>query len=116
MENQEKKRILYVVEAFGGGVFSYLVGLTKKLAEKYEIYILFGMRDQTPADYESYFDRRVHFIQVKNFTRKIDPESLQRKSIPISFISTPPKQEQSAGLHFRGEKFRYFIRRTGTAS
>ena len=45
MENQEKKRILYVVEAFGGGVFSYLVGLTKKLAEKYEIYILFGMTD-----------------------------------------------------------------------
>lgn len=75
MENQEKKRILHVVEAFGGGVFSYLVGLTKKLAEKYEIYILFGMRDQTPADYESYFDRRVHLIQVKNFTRKIDPKS-----------------------------------------
>ena len=78
MENQEKKRILYVVEAFGGGVFSYLVGLTKKLAEKYEIYILFGMRDQTPADYESYFDRRVHLIQVKNVTRTIDPKSDMR--------------------------------------
>ena len=74
MESKKKKRILHVVEAFGGGVFSYLVGLTKSLAKKYDIYILYAIREQTPVDYESYFDKRVHLIQVKNFTRKIDPK------------------------------------------
>lgn len=75
MESKKKKRILHVVEEFGGGVFSYLVGLTKSLAKKYDIYILYAIREQTPVDYESYFDKRVHLIQVKNFTRKIDPKS-----------------------------------------
>lgn len=72
---EEKRKILHVVEAFGGGVFSYLVGLCNTLIEKYEIYIAYSVREQTPDDYETYFDDRVHLIRVENFGRKIDSVS-----------------------------------------
>lgn len=72
---EKKKKILHVVEAFGGGVFSYLVGLSKVLIEKYDIYIAYSVREQTPDDYERCFDDRVHLIRVKNFRRKIDSVS-----------------------------------------
>lgn len=31
----EKKKILYIVEAMGGGVFTYIVGLANELVNKY---------------------------------------------------------------------------------
>lgn len=71
----QKKKILYVVEAFGGGVFTYIVDLTNRLTEKFDMYIAYSVRKQTPADFEKYFDKRIHLIEVKNFGRAIDPAS-----------------------------------------
>lgn len=68
-----KKKLLYVVEAMGGGVFTYIVDLANELADTYVMYIAYAVRPQTPADYKEYFDERVHLIEVKNFTRDIDP-------------------------------------------
>lgn len=33
----EKKKILYIVEAMGGGVFTYIVDLANELVNKYAI-------------------------------------------------------------------------------
>lgn len=33
----EKKKILYIVEAMGGGVFTYIVDLANELVNKYDI-------------------------------------------------------------------------------
>ena len=63
----EKPRILYVVEAMGGGVFSYLVELCNELIETYDIYIAHGIRKETPLDYKDYFDQRIHLIKVNHF-------------------------------------------------
>ena len=68
-----KKKVLYIVEAMGGGVFTYIVDLANELADTYEMYIAYAVRKQTPADYRDYFDRRIHLIQVKNFERSINP-------------------------------------------
>lgn len=70
---QHKKKILYIVEAMGGGVFTYIVDLTNELVEEYDMYIAYAVRPQTPSDYYKYFDRRVHLIEVKNFERAINP-------------------------------------------
>ena len=35
----EKKKILYIVEAMGGGIFSYIVDLSNELINYYDIYI-----------------------------------------------------------------------------
>ena len=67
----EKKKILYVVEAMGGGVFTYIVELANALSDKYEVYIAYATRKQTPQNYKEYFKDSVHLIEVKNFTRSV---------------------------------------------
>lgn len=67
-----KKKILFVVEAMGGGVFTYIVNLANELVKSYDMYIAYAIRPQTPKDYREYFDERIHLIEVKNFTRSIN--------------------------------------------
>ena len=69
----KKKRILFVVEAMGGGVFTYIVDLANELVKEYDMFIAYAVRPQTPSDYKNYFDKRIHLIEVKNFTRSINP-------------------------------------------
>lgn len=69
----EKKKILYIVEAMGGGVFTYIVDLANELINSYEMYIAYAVRKQTPKNYKEYFDKRIHLIEVKSFGRKINP-------------------------------------------
>lgn len=66
-----KKKILFIVEAMGGGVFTYIVDLANELSDHYEMYVAYGLRSQTPGDYENYFNKNVHLIEVENFTREI---------------------------------------------
>ena len=58
----EKKKILYIVEAMGGGVFTYIVDLANELVNKYDMYIAYAVRKQTPKNYKDY----AHFIIVGN--------------------------------------------------
>ncbi len=44
---KQKKKILYFVEAMGGGVFTYIVDLANELVEKYDIYLAYAVRKQT---------------------------------------------------------------------
>lgn len=66
-----KKKILYFVEAMGGGVFTYVTNLANSLADDFDIYIAYGVRSQTPNNIEKFFDKNVHLIKVKNFKRQI---------------------------------------------
>lgn len=72
--NGRKKRILFVVEAMGGGIFTYIVDLANELCKQYDMYIAYGIRRQTPKDYLDYFDPSIHMIYVKSFTREISPK------------------------------------------
>ena len=65
------KKILYVVEAFGGGVFTYMVDLANALCEEFDITIAYALREQTPENYLEYFDERIHMVRVQHFTRSI---------------------------------------------
>lgn len=69
----EKKKVLYIVEAMGGGVFTYIVDLANELVDTYDMYIAYAVRKQIPENYKEYFDKRVHLIEVKNFGRAINP-------------------------------------------
>lgn len=70
---KEKKKVLFFVEAMGGGVFTFIVDLANELVETYDVYIAYAVREQTPENYVSYFDKNVHLIKVKNFGRSINP-------------------------------------------
>lgn len=68
-----KKKKLFIVEAMGGGVFTYIVDLANELAKSNDMYIAYGIRPQTPSNYKDYFNKDIHLIKVENFTREINP-------------------------------------------
>lgn len=69
---KERKKILFIVEAMGGGVFTYIVDLTNELVKSNDVYVAYATRRQTPQNYREYFDSRIKLIEVKNFGRSID--------------------------------------------
>jgi glycosyltransferase involved in cell wall biosynthesis len=68
-----KKKILYIVECLGGGVFTYIVDLANHLCNEFDISIAYATRSQTPENYKDYFDKKIRLVEVKNFTRSINP-------------------------------------------
>ena len=56
----EKKRILFVIEAMGGGVFTYIVDLANELSMNYKVYVAYAVRPQTSANYKDYFESHIH--------------------------------------------------------
>lgn len=69
----EKKKVLHIVEAMGGGVFTYLVELANGMSDEFDITIAFGMRKETPQNYSDYFAANIKIIRVNNFSRNINP-------------------------------------------
>lgn len=67
----QKKKILFVVEAFGGGVFTYIADLVNALSDQYDFIIAYARRPQTPENFKSYFDANVKLFEVKHFVRDI---------------------------------------------
>lgn len=67
-----KKKIVHIVEAFGGGIFSILTDLVSRTSEDYDITILYGKRPETPNNIKQYFNDNVSLIEIKNFTKKIN--------------------------------------------
>lgn len=69
----EKKKVLHIAEAMGGGVFTFIVELANGMCDKFDVTIAMGIRKETPEDYASYFDPRIKLIQVENFGRSVNP-------------------------------------------
>ena len=69
---KKKKKILYIVESMGGGVLTYIVDLTNNLCEEFDIYIAYGVREQTPKNLKDYFNKKIKLIEVTNFTRNLN--------------------------------------------
>lgn len=67
-----KKKILHIVEAFGGGVFTYLVALANGTCEEFDVTIAYTVRPQTPENFERFLDKRVHLIEMKHQQRSIN--------------------------------------------
>lgn len=88
-----EKKILFVVEAMGGGVFTYIVDLANELVKKYDMYIAYAVRPQTPADYKDYFNPAIHLIEVKNFTRAISPIKDMKAVFEIKKIAAQIKPD-----------------------
>ncbi len=68
-----KKKVLHIVEAFGGGVFTYLTALANGTCEEFDVTIACTIRPQTPENFERFLDPRVHVIHLKHQQRSINP-------------------------------------------
>ena len=82
-----KKKVLYFVEAMGGGVFTYTVELANALSEHFDMTVAYALRPQTPENYREYFDPRVHLIEVKNYVRPVRPVWDLRAMLEMKRIS-----------------------------
>lgn len=89
----KRKKLLFIVEAMGGGVFTYIVDLSNELVNTYDMYIAYAIRKQTPTDYKEYFDNRIHLIEVKNFQRSINPIKDIKAFIEIRKIAARVKPD-----------------------
>lgn len=61
-----KKKILYIVEGFGGGVYSYIVQLANEMINDYEITLAYSIRKETPDTLKSDFDKRIKLVDLEN--------------------------------------------------
>ncbi len=68
-----KKNVLHVVEAFGGGVFTFLVDLLNATSDDYNITLACAIRPQTPDNYQDYFNSNIKIIELKEGGRNINP-------------------------------------------
>lgn len=93
--------MLFVVEAMGGGVFTYIVDLANELTNKYDMYIAYAVREQTPEDYKEYFDKRVKLIKVHSFGRSINLVKDLESFIEIKQIA---KQLRPDIIHLHSSK------------
>ena len=65
-------KLMHIVEAFGGGVFSFLINLINHTEPCYEITVLHGLREETELNFKEYFMPEVNFIKINNFTKEIN--------------------------------------------
>lgn len=67
----KRKKIVHIVEAFGGGVYSYLKDLLNVTINQFDITVIYAVRNETPSNFEMDFDKRIRFIKSKYLTRNI---------------------------------------------
>lgn len=96
-----KKKILYIVESMGGGIFSYIVDLANELVNEFDMYIAYAIRPQTPKNYKEYFDKKIHLIKVENFCREINPLKEIRAIKEVKEIAEKIKPDI---IHFHSSK------------
>ena len=63
---------MHIVEAFGGGVYSFLTELCNSLTDEYEIIIVYSERKETPKNFIKDFDEKIKFINIE-MKRSINP-------------------------------------------
>lgn len=58
---------MHIAEPFATGVLSFLVDITRRQVEEYDIYILWGQRELTPENVDKLFDPRIKLIKIDAF-------------------------------------------------
>lgn len=97
----KKKKILHIVESFGGGVFTVLVDILNGISDEYEVVIAYSKRKQTPENFEKYFNDNIRFIEVKNFTREI---KLKKELGALKEVRKIVKEEKPNIVHLHSSK------------
>ena len=95
------KKVLYVVEAFGGGVFTFMVDLINSISKDYEVVLACSIRPQTPKNYKEYLNDNVKIIELQNGERSIN----LKKDLKFFFeINSIIKKENPDILHLHSSK------------
>ncbi|HEY8892862.1 MAG TPA: glycosyltransferase [Clostridium sp.] len=66
------KKVIYVVESFGSGVYTFLTQLSNSVVESYEVVIIYSVRKETPENFKNDFNSEIKFIQI-DMCRGLNP-------------------------------------------
>lgn len=97
----KRKKILHIVESFGSGIFSFLVDLVNSTDDEFDITIAYGIRAETPKKFKNYFHEKIKFVEVKNFTRSINPIKDLKAFFEVKKII---KEENPDVIHLHSSK------------
>lgn len=97
----KRKKVLHIVESFGSGIFSFLVDLVNNTDDEFDITIAYGVRAETLESFREYFSNKVKFIEVKNFTRSINPIKDLKALFEVKKII---KEENPDVIHLHSSK------------
>lgn len=96
-----KKKVLHIVEAFGGGVFTFLVDLINNTCDEYDVVLACSIRPQTPKNYKEYIDKRVKIIELESGVRDI---SLTKDLKSFFELKKIIKNEKADIVHLHSSK------------
>lgn len=96
-----KKKVLEIVESFGGGVYAVINDLCNGLSDDYDIVIAYGRRKETPINFKENFKDNIRFIEVKKFTRKID---FKKDFLALKELKNIIKAEKPDIIHMHSSK------------
>lgn len=97
----ENKKIVHIVESFGGGVYSFLTDLINNTNEEFDITVLYGKRKETPKEFKKDFNKNVNFINIENFSRSIN---LKRDLKAIKEVKQNIKEINPDIVHLHSSK------------
>ena len=101
MKKEARKKIIYIVESFSGGVYQIIKDLSNHLIEEYDIIIAYGKREQTPKNFKKEFDSRIQWREIVNFTKNI---SLYKDIRAMKEINNLIKNERPDIIHLHSSK------------
>jgi len=58
------KKVIYVVESFASGVYTFLAELSSSIALEYEVVIIYSLRKETPKNFKEDFSNNIRFIEI----------------------------------------------------
>jgi glycosyltransferase involved in cell wall biosynthesis len=58
------KKIVYVVESFAAGVYTFLTELCNSVVEEYDVVLVYSVRKETPQNFKDDFNPKIKFIEI----------------------------------------------------
>lgn len=79
------KKVVYVVESFGAGVYTFLTELSNSIIDYYEVVIIYSVRTETPQNFENDFSSKIKFIKI-DMCRGLSPYKNLRSLLSLKKI------------------------------
>lgn len=111
--SEKRPKILYIVRRLSGGIFTYLMELSNRLIEMYDITIGYSTNEETPENIRSHFDKRISLVPIVSFQEK---SNLINDASVRSELRALAEAEKPDIIHFHGYEAGRLGRRTFAGS
>lgn len=94
------KKVVYVVESFATGVYTFLTELCNSIVEDYEVVVIYSLRKETPQNFKDDFNPKIKFVQI-DMCRGLNPLKNMKSLVQLKNIL---KVENADIIHLHSSK------------